>query len=599
MRKLKSCFLVALLLSLASLGLTCRRKPSGSATTEIKRIVLISLDTCRADYLGCYGCDQAVSPNIDALARENILFENAISPVPMTLPSHSSIMTGLTPPSHGIHDNFQSLAQSHTTLAESLKARGMTTAAFLGSFVLDSQFGLDQGFDTYKDDFPQKPGPIFVPFERRGGEVSDFACKWLAENKEKDFFLFLHYYDPHDPYRPPEPFLSQFSQTPYAGEIAYTDHCLGRVIQQLKTLDLYDSGEQRPLYCESLTPTEYNCNPLLAVVSYPWKYIHTTRDELYNLSIDPCESINLAQKEISHTRRLKQELGLLLQQYREPDDSRSEALDQASLNRLRSLGYVGDGVVKSFEIDEDKADPKDLLNLHLQKKTLMNALRLREFDKAEELCAELLGRHPSQPFLHELAGRISVGKNQTAQAARHFQRYVQLKPEDPRGRNDLATTLCKLGKYREALGHLEAALSDHPNPYLIHKNLASTYNALSKMPQAIEHWREAIRLRPHALNLYNYLAWILATRQDAEIRDPKLALQLAKHACEKTNFANPQYLDTLAAAYACDGLFRRAVDTEKKAIDLLGPNDLESRREMQSRLQLYQSNRPYRKTTGK
>ena len=123
---------------------------------RIRHVILISIDTCRADYLSCYGCPVETTPNIDAIAAEGILFENVIAPVPITLPSHSSMLTGTIPPYHGVHDNYEyKLNQSNITLAEILRENDFSTGAIIGAFVLDSQFGLNQGFDTYNDCFEE------------------------------------------------------------------------------------------------------------------------------------------------------------------------------------------------------------------------------------------------------------------------------------------------------------------------------------------------------------------------------------------------------------------------------------------------------------
>ncbi|GAF97671.1 unnamed protein product, partial [marine sediment metagenome] len=170
---------------------------SRRASKEIRHIVLISIDTCRADYLSCYGYHRKTTPNIDAVADEAIVFNHALTPVPLTLPSHTSILTGTNPPYHGVHHNVgYRLDESNTTIAEILREEGYTTGAIISSFVLDAQFGTDQGFDTYNDHFV---GP--VPFsdrnERRGGEASRFASAWLEKHQNEPFFLFLHYFDPH------------------------------------------------------------------------------------------------------------------------------------------------------------------------------------------------------------------------------------------------------------------------------------------------------------------------------------------------------------------------------------------------------------------
>jgi len=210
--------------------LTTRRNP-------IRNVVLISIDTCRADHLGCYGKRNAATPNIDQLAAEGTLFEHATSPVPLTLPAHCSLLTGTYPPYHGVHDNTNGLLNPlNQTLAETLKEQGYTTAAFVSSFVLAESFGLDQGFDRYDCDCDPAER-----IERPGNETTQRAKAFLAARDGKPFFTFLHYYDPHKEYDPPEPFASRFADDPYSGEIAFVDQCIGEIIDQLETSRLMDS----------------------------------------------------------------------------------------------------------------------------------------------------------------------------------------------------------------------------------------------------------------------------------------------------------------------------------------------------------------------
>ena len=213
-----------------------------TTSREIRHVVFISIDTCRADYLSCYGFDKKTTPNIDHFAAEGILFENTYSPVPMTLPAHSSMLTGTIPPYHGVHDNFDyQLSPSNITLAEILKDNGFTTGAVISAFVLDSMFGINQGFEFYYDQF-EDTASSGIYEERKAEETNRIAVDWLQKHRdEENFFLFLHYYDPHHEYKPPEPFASKFPDNLYAGEIAYTDHCIGRVLKKLKELKLYDS----------------------------------------------------------------------------------------------------------------------------------------------------------------------------------------------------------------------------------------------------------------------------------------------------------------------------------------------------------------------
>jgi arylsulfatase A-like enzyme/Flp pilus assembly protein TadD len=237
--KLKPALVV--LLVLIALGVWFLRVYDSSAA-HLNRVILISIDTCRADHLSCYGYHRRTTPNIDAIAQEGVLFENAVSPVPTTLPAHASMLTGTIPAYHGIHDNDgYKLDSSYLTLAEILTQAGFTTGAVVSAFVLDSQFGLDQGFESYNDKFEEElEGNLIV--QRRGGEVNRFALDWLTRHRKEKFFLFLHYYDPHAKYEPPEPFFSLYRDSLYAGEVAYTDYCIGQVIEKLKRLRLYDSS---------------------------------------------------------------------------------------------------------------------------------------------------------------------------------------------------------------------------------------------------------------------------------------------------------------------------------------------------------------------
>ena len=207
----------------------------------IRNVVLISIDTCRADHLSCYGCSSQTTPNVDALVRDGVLFKSAFTPMPQTLPAHTSMLTGTYPPIHGARLNEgQLVSDSNVTLAEIMQAAGYQTAAFVGGFPLDSRFGLNQGFETYDDRFPGTGG-FQSENARKAEEVSCPAMTWLDKHSGKPFFLFLHYFDPHRPYVPPPPFASTYANDPYAGEIAYVDMCIGQVLDKLRALGLYDN----------------------------------------------------------------------------------------------------------------------------------------------------------------------------------------------------------------------------------------------------------------------------------------------------------------------------------------------------------------------
>jgi arylsulfatase A-like enzyme/Tfp pilus assembly protein PilF len=209
-----------------------------SKTPAIKNrdfnVLVITLDTTRADRIGSYGCKHAQTPNIDEIAGKGVLFENATTPVPLTLPSHCTIFTGTLPLYHNVRNNGRyRLPEQIDTLAEILKKQGFHTAAFVSSFTVDSRFGLDQGFDTYNDDLRVTKGTVKTYHSERHAEAvyKDFA-QWFEGDKK--FFSWVHFFDPHLPYSPPEPFKSRFRKNPYNGEIAYMDVYVGKVIELLK-----------------------------------------------------------------------------------------------------------------------------------------------------------------------------------------------------------------------------------------------------------------------------------------------------------------------------------------------------------------------------
>lgn len=215
--------------------------PRGLAPGDLN-VLLITLDTTRADRLGCYGASGVATPHLDALAARGTLFERAVSPVPLTLPSHTSLMTGELPAMHGVRDNggFRVDAEK-ITLAEILAARGWATGGFVSAYVLDHRWGIAQGFETYYDDFDLAKFKTMSmgDIQRRGDVTVEHALRWIGERGAREkFFAWVHLYDPHSPYDPPEPFASRYLGHPYNGEIAWTDELVGRLLAGLKERSL-------------------------------------------------------------------------------------------------------------------------------------------------------------------------------------------------------------------------------------------------------------------------------------------------------------------------------------------------------------------------
>jgi arylsulfatase A-like enzyme/Flp pilus assembly protein TadD len=219
-----------------------------SAAPAKTPVLLITVDTLRADRLGCYGARRVDTPAMDALAAEGIRFANAYAQVPITLPSHAVILTGTYPMSNGVRDfTSPGIPPNVGLLAEAFRRQGHHTAAFVSAFVLDGTWGFARGFDTYDDDFDPKqfetrnPGNI----QRRADETIDRLLAWLkardgGKPAAQAFFVWLHLFDPHSDYNPPEPFRSRYAGRPYDGEVAYTDAQLARLLEAMRKSGAYD-----------------------------------------------------------------------------------------------------------------------------------------------------------------------------------------------------------------------------------------------------------------------------------------------------------------------------------------------------------------------
>ena len=218
-------------------------RPTSHSRVAGGNVLLITIDTLRADHVGAYGSSAARTSTLDHLAQDGVLFERAYSQVPLTLASHTSLLTGTYPFHNGVQDfTGQPLGPDIRTIAQALKAKGYDTGAVVSSYVLDRSWGLDRGFafyyDVFKGDSFLKDDPALV--ERKAGPSVDQALSWLKRPRKTPFFFWLHLYDPHSGYEPPEPFRTRFPKSPYDGEIAYADSQLGRVIAYLKAHALYD-----------------------------------------------------------------------------------------------------------------------------------------------------------------------------------------------------------------------------------------------------------------------------------------------------------------------------------------------------------------------
>jgi arylsulfatase A-like enzyme len=231
------------LLTLVLLLPRCAFPASAPSTHSATNVILITIDTVRADHLGCYGARDIHTPTLDALADDGVVFERAISQVPLTWPSHAAILTGTYPFQNGVQDfTGQPLDERFRSVAQVFKQHGYSTGAVVSAFVLDRSWGLARGFDFYDDAFSAETFQTkdVGLVDRKAGESVTRAIQWLQKTPRRPFFLWLHLYDPHSPYDPPEPFRTEYKGHLYDGEVAYADHELGRLIAWLKQNHIYD-----------------------------------------------------------------------------------------------------------------------------------------------------------------------------------------------------------------------------------------------------------------------------------------------------------------------------------------------------------------------
>jgi arylsulfatase A-like enzyme/Tfp pilus assembly protein PilF len=572
----------ALLLGVVLCGCALRTAPSPPAgaapAPQVGRVVLVTIDTLRADYVGAYGSTRARTPTLDALAGQGVRFETALAPTPITLPSHASLMTGLSPPLHGVHHNGTfSLPRGISTLAQHFRERGFRTAAFVGSAVLDRRYGLDYGFDHYDDhmDFRRTVPGTGGHAERRADAVVDAALAWLEEAPDR-FFVWIHLYDPHASYDPPAPFRPRLAQGAasadavgaisaqlYAGEVAFADHEAGRFLDAVRarhgadgllvvaasdhgeslgehgelthTLGIYDATQRVPLlmagpglpagrvvrapvrlvdvaptlialgglrplprtsgvdlspwihgerddpleaYLETLAPhLDFGWSPVYGVRTDRYKYLRTTRPELYDLDADPGERHDLAGERPSVAAELDAAITAHLEGARPLKRTLRISTDERA--RLEALGYVvNTGEAELPELGwVGGPDPKDRIEVVAR---VMQARSQRTSQSPEEALTAL----ESVP---EAAGWISQARAEAALAG---------------------------GDFKAAEGHARQAARASPDraePYLA---LAQALEDQGRAPEAAQAYEQAAQLDPSSSDALAALGRLAEERGD-------------------------------------------------------------------------------------
>ena len=544
--------LLACFFASASLGAAAPPKPIN--------VVVITIDTLRPDHLGCYGYKQIRTPNIDALAEDGTRFEHAYTSVPVTLPSHTTIFTGTYPIYSGMHDfAANKLNPAQPTLASVLKEHGYTTGAVVASAVLDSRFGLNRGFDFYYDhfDFSRLDESNIDEMERPGNFVADVTLDWLGKNYQKTFFLWMHLYDPHYPYRPPSPYSEEYKDRLYDGEIAFADLQLGRVIRFLKDKDLYrntlivlagDHGESLGEHGEKTHGFfVYNATlhvPLILHLPGNEKTEKLNAD-LVNLA-DVMPTVLGVLKIDAPTAVQGRNLAPLLLAQNKPESTSLYAetflprlhFNWSELRSVETANYHFIDAPKPELYDLTK-DPAETHNLYPEKKAVSEEMRaqlaglIQKYGASQEL-AQKTGLDPAlMERLKSLgyAGFSGGGSDIT---------ITDRKLPDPKDRiqtyelfsDGMADS--QHGRYSEAAEKLNAVLKTDPDSVPAHYLLGLNYYRLNDFPHAIEQLNRTLELSPtYSLAAFNLgMAYARGGDMDGAIRTLKRTIEL-----DPTNFS--------------------------------------------------------------
>lgn len=547
----------------------CARQQAGASAAGFN-LLLVTVDTVRADHVGAYGDRTAETPNLDRLAAEGVRFAVAESPVPLTLPAHATILSGLLPPRHGVRNNgAERFPVGPATLATQFAAAGYRTGAFIGAFVLDRRFGLGQGFDRYDDDIPRER-VADLDAERPGRVVVDRALAWLSEKSEKPFFAWVHLYDAHAPYTPPEPFRTRFADRPYDGEIAEVDAQVGRLLAELNrhgiarttiVVVVGDHGEELGEHGElthGLLLYEPSLHvPLLlrAPGVLPQGWVVESPVSLVDLA--PTLA-GLLERPLSGTpgRPLDgRDLSTLLRERRQPprEDVYAESLYGTCFGwspvfavRRGETKYISAPRPELYDLRRDPGESRNLIERsNGEVKEL--ATRLAALEGTAEAAPEATldaeararllslgyltgaglprpqgggqGKDPKDAVVlfrafEEAHGTLVAGR--LADARSQYEHLVAADPLNPVFVGQLAETCRRMGDYQRAVVLYRQAVVIAPADREARYNLAMTLQEAGRGEEALEALTVAIRLDPGRPEAHNALGIALALRGNLE-----------------------------------------------------------------------------------
>lgn len=584
---------------------------------DADNVLLVTLDTTRADRLGCYGYSAAATPTLDRLASAGALFDRAQAQVPQTLPSHASLLTGRYPRELGLRVNGQAaLAENVPTLATIFRSKGYATGAFLSSFVLDDRFGLARGFDRYDDEMPQDLAERRrIDAERPGNETTDRALSWLDTVKTKPFLCWLHYYDPHDPYAPPAAFANR-GRDAYDGELAFVDSEVARVLAWLEregltrrtlivvagdhgesfgehgerghAVYLYQTNMQVPLFFvhagaipsalrvpavveladvfptvlnlfgidapanllgrslvpamlgKSLTPRpsygeshyvqySYGWAEQRSLTTERWKYVSSTKPELFDLAADPDEKVNLLTRSADVAEQLRR---ALMARYAAmtPGRAAETKMDDAGRRALESLGYASAGAAPDSDdfLTPGVPDPKDMNAVREGMGTVKSLMADHNYAAAIPILEEAVRASPNSLFIQYPLGRCYVSAKRPSDAIAPLIAALKLDPQFQPALLTMGEALADLNRFDEAVQHLRAAIAVDDRNMHAHALLSEVYRRMNRLDDASAACQAGLRIQKDSAEVTDELGAIEEARGrlDEALRYYRLASEL-------------------------------------------------------------------------
>ena len=499
-------------LPLILLFLSCR--PTETPKSERPSILVVTLDTTRADSFGAH------TPAFNALAARGLRFNYAYATVPQTLPSHASMFTGLYPAGHGVHENARPLDEKHALVAERLQSAGYRTAAFISAFALAKRFGLARGFEVYDEDFGAGKA------ERTAKETTDRALAWLNAQSDQPLFLWVHYYDPHYPYTPPEPFRARFANQPYLGEVASMDEQLGRLIAAFDKKGpaaivvladhgegLGDHGEQQHgnlLYQATMHVPLVIAGP--GVTAGANDETVTTRRVFHTI-------LDWAGIDATHSLRKPGSSEVVMGEAMKP------FLDYGWQPQVMAVeGKTKTILAGSTEVYDVVADPKESRNLAATDlpRTMRAALRDYPLPSAQA---------PEDENLDEEGRRKLASLGYIASTVKPVIRADAPRPADMTELFpilDEAAALFVAEQYSQAIPLLERILAKDPTNLDSALRLATAHSSLGHDAAALEAFRRAETISPDSVDVRTYLALHLARGKDWQRAVPMLERIIAE-----------------------------------------------------------------------